>query len=161
MKKMLVCMVAVTAVSMGLMCLCQCAASADPEGGGGPGRGGLLRDLARVNVTPEQRDQIRAVVRRYWPRMKPLLGKLHEARKEVRVTIWTTPLDEGKIRAAVYERAEAAAELAVLRARMTAEIKPILTPEQVEKLREFRGRVERRLESIPERVERFLGDDRS
>ena len=121
----------------------------------------LLRDLADLKVTPEQRVAIRAVLKDHWPEIKPLLLKLNASRKEFRDTITATPPDEEGIRAAVYRRAAIMADLAVLRSRIGSEVRAVLNPEQIEGIEEIRKQIDVRLEALPARIEEMLQNERS
>ena len=108
----------------------------------------FLEDVAGVSVTDEQKTQILAIVAKYWERTTPLLGKLRASRKEFRDTIRKEPLDEEGIRSAIHARAGVVADLAIMRGKMRAEIREVLTPEQREKVKAARKRVEEGLKSL-------------
>ena len=123
-------------------------------------RAGLLRlveDLAELNITPGQRKEIVGVLRKHWPEARPLVERFRDGRRELRDIILATPYDEEAIRNAVHRHTAAEAELAVLRGRVSGEIRSILTVEQDTRLRAIRERVEARVDSILFEVDLFLG----
>jgi len=104
----------------------------------------------KLGLTDEQFDRIKAELRTEKPALVDSLHKLHAARSELRGVIQRTGATETELRGAAAEVGAATADLAVLRARLFARIRPILTPEQIEKL----GALQ---EKIDERIDRATG----
>jgi Spy/CpxP family protein refolding chaperone len=71
------------------------------------------------------------------------------ARTALEDAITANPIDEGTIRQKSAEVGSVDAELAVIRARINAEVMTLLTPEQQKELQENRARMRERLENGP------------
>jgi Spy/CpxP family protein refolding chaperone len=103
---------------------------------GGPGRpggpGGPLGELGLrgVDLTAEQRQQVRAVMESHQAELQALHQREQEARDAMRAAVTADIFDEGAIRARSAEVAAVAADSAVARARIRAEVLPLLTPDQ-------------------------------
>ncbi|MBI1884374.1 MAG: Spy/CpxP family protein refolding chaperone [Chlamydiae bacterium] len=116
----------------------------------------LLMDISDLNMTADQKVAIRSILKNHWAEAKPLLQKMNESRLELREVIRNTPHDEKAIRDGVYRRAQTAADLAVLRGKVSVEVRSILTPEQEKKIEAIFHRLDHRLENLPDQVEEFL-----
>jgi Spy/CpxP family protein refolding chaperone len=104
--------------------------------------GGLPGEL---NLSEQQREQVRAIFERHQPDMRSAGEKLHEAHAAQQAAISAIPFDESQVRARSADVAAAEAELAVLRGRIQNEVYDILTAEQQTKLRELRAEREQRM----------------
>ena len=93
---------------------------------------GMLRSL---NITPEQKQQIHAILRETQPTRKPLMQQFVQERRKLRDLIQGNSTDEASIRAQAQKVSAVGADLAVQRARTFARIRTVLTPEQIEKLK--------------------------
>lgn len=107
-------------------------------GGGHPGwSGGGGRMLERIadalDLSEQQREQIRAVHEVYREDMEGLVDLMGVARRDLQDRVRAESFDEVTIREASARVAAVSADLAVLRARIHADTRQILTPEQVEK----------------------------
>ena len=95
---------------------------------GGPGRiGGVLRHL---DLTDDQREAIRGAVRRHREGGQSLRQQLGAARQALRDEVRSGGADEAAIRSLAAEVAPLAADAAVRRAALHAEIRELLTDEQ-------------------------------
>lgn len=105
------------------------------------GDGGLLRVL---NLTPEQRAQIKAIRRETEPQGRLLGQRLRQARRALDEAIYSDNPDERTVEERVRE--VGAAQAAVLRLRTFTELKirRVLSPEQLNAFRQLQRR-ERRL----------------
>lgn len=103
------------------------------------GRGGLGHVGSQLNLTDEQRETIQKLLREARPTLQPLLKKLDEQRRELSKATETAPIDEAAIRAKAMNLATMEADLAVQKAKLFAQIKETLTPEQVERLSSLKG----------------------
>ncbi len=114
----------------------------------GPERRAAIR--ARVanalELTPQQRQQIRSVLQGERETLAALVRDLREARKALRATIRDTAATEEDVLAAAADVAAVEADLALERQKLHRLIKPILTPAQVEEL----GAIEERLDAFIE-----------
>ena len=123
---------------------------------GGPGRGfgpGLF-GLRIAELSETQREQMRAILDRHEAENRALWEQQRTARSALEDSIVTSPVDEGAIRQKSAELGSVDAELAVVRARMNAEVMTLLTPEQQQELQQHRARMKERRESAPSRGRR-------
>lgn len=118
----------------------------------------LIMDVSDLNITAEQKSAIRSVLQKHWGEAKPLLKELNGYRVELRDIIKKNPYDEIAIRNAVQKRSQVAADLAVLRGKMSAEVKSILTLEQKAKIETIQTRFDAFFKTLPERAERRLNE---
>ncbi|MDO8795837.1 MAG: periplasmic heavy metal sensor [Vicinamibacterales bacterium] len=105
------------------------------RGPGGPGSpmgmmGGSLLPLPMLDLSDAQLDQVKEVMTRHRPEMEAAAKKGQAARQAQQKAVTAVPFDEGAIRAAADATGAAAADAAVLRARVRSEIWTLLTPEQ-------------------------------
>ena len=109
------------------------------------GAGGLLRVL---NLTPEQRAQIKAIRRETEPQGRLLGARLRQARRALDEAIYSDNPDERVVEERVRE--VSAAQAAVMRLRTFTELKirRVLSPEQLDAFRQLQRR-ERRLAPLP------------
>jgi Spy/CpxP family protein refolding chaperone len=113
--------------------------SAFAQGGGrgsgghrGARAGGPGLPLGALNLTEQQRQQVRDIQGRSRDETRQLQERLRTARLAQQQAIEAAPLDESRIRAASQDVAEAETELTVQRAKLRADVFEILTPAQRE-----------------------------
>ena len=105
-------------------------------------RGSIIkRIIERLELKDEQIEKIKGELRAEKGTLAPMLRSLHEARKELRETI-QSGADESAIRAASAKVAAVDADLAVERAKLHTKIAPILTEEQIAKVKEMEAKVD-------------------
>ena len=115
------------------------------RGPGGPGRGQMMLPLGQLDLTEAQRTQVRQLAEQHRTSMRSLMERMRTAADARRQAIEAVPVDEGRIRAAMQELAQAQADLAVQQARMQSDVYGLLTPEQQERVQQLRaGRSSRR-----------------
>lgn len=102
------------------------------------GMGGGMK-FEQLNLTDPQKEQVKAVMDRYQADMQALDEKIDAARQGVHDAIHADVYDEQAIRAAHKQLAAEMENRAVLRGTVFSEIRPILTPEQVTRLKETKG----------------------
>ena len=103
----------------------------------------MLQGLAKkLNLTDEQKTQIKAVLIADKGTLVGLFGQLHEARQNLRAAIHASDANETGVRAASAKVASAEADLAVERMKLYGKIAPILTAEQRRQISEFEQRVD-------------------
>ncbi|HEV7904621.1 MAG TPA: periplasmic heavy metal sensor [Pyrinomonadaceae bacterium] len=112
-----------------------------PEARRGGGGAGLLRAL---NLTPEQRAQIKAIRRETEPQGRLLGMRLQQARRALDEAIYADNPDERVVEERVRE--VSAAQAAVVRMRTFTELKirRVLSPEQLDAFRRLQRRPRRR-----------------
>jgi Spy/CpxP family protein refolding chaperone len=125
------------------------------ETGGGPDGDGWAprpyrRAVRMLALTPDQQTKIRGILKNHADEILAQRRAGADSRRALHASQVSQPLDENAIRNSARALGEIRADGAVLRARIRAEIWPVLTPEQQEKasnLRAKRGIREQRLEN--------------
>ena len=98
-------------------------------------RGQLLLRLAdKLDLSADQRTQIRAIIAGDKDTLKSLLSRWHEARVDLRTAIRADQPTEANVRAAAAQVAGVAADLAVERMKLNGKIRPVLTDAQRAKI---------------------------
>jgi len=124
-----------------------------------PARERIARRIAeKLNLTDDQKTQIRTVLRSEKDTVLPLLGKLHDARKDLRAAIHASDANETAVRAAAAKVAAAEGDLAVERMKIYGKIAPILTDEQRQQLSDFEQRADNLADGLLARFGKRLGD---
>ena len=100
--------------------------------------GPLARALHQLDLTDEQRAQIRTILDTARPVLEPLREQLRMNREAFRDSQSPTEVDEAAIRAHIAAQAVVEADLAVAMARVRASILALLTPEQLAELERLR-----------------------
>jgi protein CpxP len=118
-------------------------ASAHSPGHGRAG-GPLAHLLRHLELSDEQKTQIKALMRDARPRLQPLAAEAMRTRRAVFQAVAAPTFDETAVRAAAEAAGRAAGDLAVERARLTSEVRALLTPEQQARLDEALRRMEER-----------------
>ena len=111
-------------------------------GVGGPGTHlgqGMLRVLLNLDLTDAQKHEAALILSKYRDEGRERRAALRTAMEGLRGTAEADPFDEEAIRAAFKGVAGAGEEMAVHGAKLVAELKGILTPEQKESLEEQRA----------------------
>jgi Spy/CpxP family protein refolding chaperone len=121
--------------------------------------GGGFAGLRQLDLTDDQRQQIRAAMASHRDEFKSIGDRVRKAREAQQAAIEQVPLNEPQIRAASSELAAAEADAAVLRARVHEQVFSLLTPEQQTKARSLAAerrqfRAQRRAE-WQQRMEKF------
>jgi len=125
----------------------------DSAAGGKPGRGQIRQRIARkLNLTDDQKSQLRSVWDGEKSAVKSLIGQWHDARKNLRAAIHASDANETAVRAAAAKVAVVEADLAVERMKLYGKIAPILTDEQRRKIADFEQRVDDRISSTIARL---------
>ena len=110
--------------------------------GGLTGRGSILQKaIKELGLSEEQITKIKAELRAEKETLVPLLKSLHETRKGLRETIQSDG-NETAIRAASARVAAVQADLAVERAKLRGKIAPVLTEEQLLKIKKYEEKVD-------------------
>lgn len=97
--------------------------------------GGQFFPLMERVLTEEQRESLRAAMESQREAMRGIEGKLRDARRELMKAGMIEKFDEDAVRAKALDVAKLEAELTVLRAKAFSQMKPGLSPEQIEKVR--------------------------
>jgi Spy/CpxP family protein refolding chaperone len=124
-----------------------------------PARGKILQRIAdKLNLTGDQRTQIKAVFAGEKDTLAPLLATLHDARKNLRTAIRASDANEASVRAASAKVAGAEADLAVERMKLYGKIAPILTDAQRQQLADLQQRADDFVDNVVARIGSGLGD---
>ena len=105
-------------------------------------RGYLHRIAQRLNLTDDQKAQIKTVLQAEKGTVKDLRTQLRAARENLRSTIQATDANETSVRDASARVAAVQANLAVERMKIFAKITPILTREQRQELTDVEQRAD-------------------
>ncbi|HXE80991.1 MAG TPA: Spy/CpxP family protein refolding chaperone [Vicinamibacterales bacterium] len=100
-------------------------------------RARMERFARELDLTAEQRDQIRQVRQNHREDLEKVRDRLRTAHRAQREAMRARPVDEARIRAASQDVAAALADMAVLRARIHEQTLEVLTPEQQERAKEL------------------------
>jgi protein CpxP len=115
---------------------------------GGPGgRGGPLGELGiinRLNLTEDQRNQVRQLMESRQEETRALAEKLRSAHEGLQAAVTANSFDEGTIRARSADVASAEADMAVARGRLHADVLQILTAEQRTRLNQLQAQMKER-----------------
>jgi Spy/CpxP family protein refolding chaperone len=110
----------------------------------GPGFRGL-------DLTDAQREQVQAIMQSHQAEFKQVGEKMRTARDGMHALVNADALDEAAIRAKATEVATAEADAAILNAKVRAEVKGVLTAEQLQKMKEFQAERQERRGQVAER----------
>jgi Spy/CpxP family protein refolding chaperone len=120
-------------------------ATAHGEFGGGRGGGKLFASsfqiahmAQRLDMTEEQKAQLRGVLDAARPEADRLADAMVANRQAMKAFRETETFSEAEVRAIADQRGELVADMTVLYARVHAQIKEILTPEQLERFEKMR-----------------------
>jgi Spy/CpxP family protein refolding chaperone len=108
-----------------------------PPHGGHRGGGPLGLPLHELQLTAEQQTQVAAIEESYQQERMGKMEALRSAHQELLKAVTAETFDESAIRAASSRVAAAEADAAVLQGSIFAQIRPLLTPAQLESLARF------------------------
>ncbi len=122
-----------------------------PGAGGGPG--GMLRGLRGLDLTDTQREQVQAAVKAHEEAFKAMRTRARTAHQALHEATVAVPFDEASIRQRAADVAIVDADSAVLRARVHADVWALLTPEQQQKAAALRAEMQRRGDTLRDRID--------
>jgi len=108
--------------------------------------GGIGRALASLDLTDDQKTQVKAILQDEGPKVEPLVDELLRSKKAVFETVHSRTFDEKAVGAAASDSARATIALTVEHARIVSRLRGILTDEQQDRLESIRRQFEERLE---------------
>jgi Spy/CpxP family protein refolding chaperone len=118
--------------------------------GGGFGEigfgGGIGRALASLDLTEDQKTQVKAILKDEQPKLDPLVDELLRSKRALFDSVHARTFDEKTVRAAASDSVKAQADLAVEKARMMSRFRGLLTDEQQDRLDAIRQRFEDRMQ---------------
>lgn len=146
------------AVALGGLFAGRLAAGAVPAAGSGSRLGlpGFARIARALDLTDDQKAQIRTIL---WTRATDIQEQMKaglDARRALHDAILADPIDETAIRARAADLSRVEANGAVLYAHIRAEVFPILTAEQKQKVGELRQRIQARGDRAAKAFQSFL-----
>lgn len=112
----------------------------------------------RLDLSDTQREQARDVLKSHKGEILAAIRQVRSSRSALRQAIDAERVDEGAIRGRAADLGRAEADAAVLRARIRAEILPILNDDQKRKLAAFRTRVEGAGDRVAGSLREFLAN---
>lgn len=114
--------------------------------GHGFGMGERMGFFAReLNLTDDQKAQMKAIMQKERPAMKPLFEQSHQIDLQLRQYAQGT-YDEAKVRALAAQKAKVEIELTVQRTRIHNELFQVLTPDQQSQLKQMEANHEARMQ---------------
>jgi Spy/CpxP family protein refolding chaperone len=113
-----------------------------------PGLHGL-KTMIQLDLSDSQKLKIMSILEKYENQGASLKERLREARNNLTTVLKTEQADEDQIRSALRLAAPIKEELFVMRVRMMAELKTVLTPEQIQLLKQRRAH---RIEKLKARI---------
>ena len=120
--------------------------------GGREGHGQQGDRLAKaLNLSKEQTEQVKAIFRKHRDETTPLRKEMVSGRRELRKLIQSDKPDETAIREQVKKIAATGGDLAVRWARMSQEVRTVLTPEQIQKFQALQEKRDRRIDGMMKR----------
>jgi periplasmic protein CpxP/Spy len=122
-------------------------------------RGRFKKQLAQLGVTDEQKAQLKTILRKYQPTTVPLIQQVVTERRALRDSIRAESIDETAIRAQAAKVASLQADLAVQRAHVAHDIRAVLTPEQLQKLKDMQLNVDARVDGLLHRIANRVAED--
>jgi protein CpxP len=123
----------------------QCTCSGPDGGWTGEGQQGD-RLAKALDLSKEQTEQVKAIFKKHRDAAAPLRKEMVSGRRELRNLIQADKPDEAAIREQVKKMSATGGELAVRRARMSQEVRAVLTPEQIAKFRALQEKRDRRFD---------------
>jgi len=110
-----------------------------------------------LGLTDDQIAKIKEAIRPDREALASLAQKQRDARQALRAVALRDDASEADIRSAATAAGSAAADFAVLRAKVRAKVRPLLTQEQLDKIAAHRKQVDKRAEMVFNRaVERLM-----
>jgi len=115
-------------------------------GGPGFGMGGHIEFLSKkLNLTDEQKSQMKAIMQKEHPALHPLMQQQHQLDLELR-QYSEGSFDEAKVRALATQKSQIQAQLTVEETRIHNEMYQVLSPDQQSQLKQMEADREARME---------------
>ncbi|HEX7550712.1 MAG TPA: Spy/CpxP family protein refolding chaperone [Candidatus Methylomirabilis sp.] len=104
-----------------------------------------------LGLSKEQQEQVTAIFRKHRDEFAPLRKEMVSERRELRNLIQSDKPDEAAIREQAKKIAATSGDLAVRRAKMSQEVRTVLTPDQIQKFRALQEKRDRRIDRMMNR----------
>jgi Spy/CpxP family protein refolding chaperone len=125
----------------------QTAVKAEGHGRHGHGFGPMMGFYADyLDLTDAQKAQMKDIMTKEKPTIKPLMQQLSDSRKQLRQLETAGAFDEAKVRSVATQQSQTMTELTVQRSRIKSELMQVLTPDQKDKMAKFEARREARFQ---------------
>ncbi|MGA7905786.1 MAG: Spy/CpxP family protein refolding chaperone [Candidatus Sulfotelmatobacter sp.] len=98
-----------------------------------------------LNLTDAQQAQMKTILQKERPALKPLYQQLHQTRTQLKQYVEGT-YDEAKVRALANQESQTQAELTVQQTRIHNELFQVLTADQQAQMKQFEARREARMQ---------------
>jgi len=98
-----------------------------------------------LNLTDDQKTQMKAIMQKERPTMKPLMQQQHQIDQQLRQYVEGT-YDDAKVRALAAQKSQVETELTVAHTRIHNQMYQLLTPDQQSKLKEMEANHEARMQ---------------
>ena len=99
----------------------------------------------KLNLTDEQKTQMKAVMEKEHPAMKPLMQQQHQIDQQLRQYVEGT-YDEAKVQALAAQKAQIQAQLTVAETKVHNQLYALLTPDQQSQLKQMEADHQARME---------------
>jgi len=99
--------------------------------------GRLMTLRAELNITEDQQAEIREIIKNHKSEILTVAEKFVEKKRALREAVLAEKRDEVAIRRAANELGKSIADVAVLASQIASEVRPVLSAEQIEKLKKF------------------------
>jgi Spy/CpxP family protein refolding chaperone len=110
----------------------------------------------RLDLSDAQKTQIRGILRAHADEIEAQVRNGMDARRALRAAALAQPVDEASIRTLAQRVGVVQGDGAVLFARIRAEVLPVLTPEQQDRLARFHDRMLKRGDAALKSLDEFL-----
>jgi Spy/CpxP family protein refolding chaperone len=148
-NKVLICALAAAILAGGFAAVKAYAA----EDSVAPTRGKILQRIAeKLNLTGDQKAQIKTIFTGEKENLQPLVVAVHQARVGLRTAIRAGDATEASVRAASGKVAAAEADLAVERMKIYAKIAPVLTDAQRKELADMQASADEFADNLIARI---------
>ncbi|MGD1018056.1 MAG: Spy/CpxP family protein refolding chaperone [Verrucomicrobiia bacterium] len=117
------------------------------------------RRLAELGMTDAQKTQVKSILRSYQPTVGPLVKEVVTERRALRDTVRAQTIDETAIRAEAAKVASLEADLAVQRAHVVHDIRAVLTPGQIQKLKDMQVDADARFDGFLQHIANRIATD--
>jgi periplasmic protein CpxP/Spy len=145
------------AVLFAAVSLAPAAANAFMAGAGPTFVGQHFKKMAaELNLSAQQKQEIRATLSNDRDQFLPLLQQLKTEHRKLRSLIQADTIDESAIRAQSAKIAAIKADLAVERAQVGREVRRVLTPDQMQKLKVMQAKRDERRDKAGSRFIKWL-----
>jgi Spy/CpxP family protein refolding chaperone len=116
------------------------------------------RIAGKLNLTDDQKAEIKTILSDEKDVLQSLLGRLHESRKDLRAAIRASDANETSVRAAAAKVAAAEGDFAVERMKLYGKIAPLLTDAQRRQISDLEQRADEFADDAIARIGERAGD---